>query len=96
MGTVCTADPGSLPAGTQVGSWRVVSQQGRGSYGIVYRVDRVGQEETGPFALKMARHPLDPRFEREWELLSRIRHAHVPRFEVQGWVKLPPRHRRVS
>jgi serine/threonine protein kinase len=83
------ADPAALPLGTQVGSWRIVSQQGSGSYGIVYRVERVGQEEAGPFALKVARRLLDPRFEREWVLLSRIRHAHVPRFEVQGWVTLP-------
>jgi len=84
-----TADPAGLPPGTQVGTWRVVSQQGSGSYGIVYRVERVGQEQAGPFALKVARHPLDPRFAREWELLSRLSHAHVPRFEVQGWVTLP-------
>jgi serine/threonine protein kinase len=83
------ADPAALAPGTQVGSWRVVSRHGSGSYGIVYRVERVGREEAGPFALKVARHPLDPRFEREWELLPRIRHAHVPRFEVQGWVTLP-------
>jgi serine/threonine protein kinase len=89
METVPTADPAALPPGTQVGSWRVVRQQGSGSYGIVYQVERVGQGEAGPFALKVAKNPLDPRFEREWELLSRIRHAHVPRFEVQGWVTLP-------
>jgi serine/threonine protein kinase len=83
------ADPAALPPGTQVGSWRIMGQQGSGSYGIVYRVERVGQEEAGPFALKVARRLLDPRFEREWVLLSRIRHAHVPRFEVQGWVTLP-------
>ncbi len=89
METVRTADPAALPPGTQVGSWRVVSRHGSGSYGVIYRVERVGQEEAGPFALKLARHPLDPRFEREWELLSRIRHAQVPRFEARGWVTLP-------
>jgi hypothetical protein len=83
------ADPAALPPGTQVGSWRIMGQQGSGSYGVVYRVERVGQEGAGPFALKVARRLLDPRFEREWVLLSRIRHAHVPRFEVQGWVTLP-------
>jgi serine/threonine protein kinase len=87
--TVHSADSASLPPGTQIGSWRVVSQHGKGSYGVVYRVEKVGQENSGPFALKVARHPLDPRFEREWELLSRIRHPQVPRFEVQGWVTLP-------
>ena len=89
MTTVRSADSASLLPGTQVGSWRVVSQQGDGSYGVVYRVERVGQEDAGPFALKLAKHPLDPRFEREGELLSRIRHSQVPRFEARGWVTLP-------
>jgi serine/threonine protein kinase len=83
------ADPAMLPPGIQVGSWRVVNLHGSGSYGVVYRVERAGQEDAGPFALKVAKHPLDPRFEREWALLSRIRHVNVPRFEVQGWVTLP-------
>jgi len=87
--TVHSADSAALLPGTQVGSWRVVSQHGKGSYGVVYRVEKIGQESSGPFALKVARHPLDPRFEREWELLSRIRHPQVPRLEVQGWVTFP-------
>ncbi|HEX8702910.1 MAG TPA: hypothetical protein VF815_29005 [Myxococcaceae bacterium] len=66
METGRTADPAALPPGTQVGSWRVVGQKGSGSYGIVYRVERVGQEEAGPFSLKVVRHPLDRRFEWEW------------------------------
>jgi serine/threonine protein kinase len=87
--TVLSADSASLLPGTQVGSWRVVSQHGDGSYGVVYRVVRVGQEDAGPFALKVAKHPLDPRFEREWELLSLIRHPQVPSFEARGWVTFP-------
>jgi serine/threonine protein kinase len=87
--TVLSADSASLLPGTQIGSWRVVSQHGDGSYGVVYRVVRVGQEDAGPFALKVAKHPLDPRFEREWELLSRIRHPQVPSFEARGWVTFP-------
>ncbi|HEX8703493.1 MAG TPA: serine/threonine-protein kinase [Myxococcaceae bacterium] len=89
MKTVHSADSAALPLGTQIGAWRVVGQHGNGSYGVVYRVEKVGQENEGPFALKVAKHPLDPRFEREWELLSRIRHPQVPRFEARGWVTLP-------
>jgi len=83
-----SGDQAALTPGMQLGSWRVLSQHGSGSYGIIYRVERIGQEQAGPFALKLARHPLDPRFDREWQLLSRIRHAHVPRFEIQGWLSL--------
>jgi serine/threonine protein kinase len=72
-----------------VGAWRVVSRHGSGSYGVVYRVERVGQVDATPFALKLAKHPLDPRFEREGELLSRIRHPHVPGFEARGWLTFP-------
>ncbi len=78
-------NPSSLPAGTEVGNWRVLSLRGRGSYGAVYRVEKVGEEEAGPFALKLATHPQDPRFEREVELLSRLRHPHVPELRGRGW-----------
>jgi hypothetical protein len=74
METMHAADPASLLPGTQIGVWRVVSRRGCGSYGVVYRVERVGNAEAGPFALKLALHPLDPRFEREAKLLSRIDH----------------------
>lgn len=78
-------NPASLPPGTEVGPWHVVEQRGRGAYGVVYRVERAGGADATPFALKLALHPLDPRFEREGELLSRIRHAHVPRLQDRGW-----------
>jgi serine/threonine protein kinase len=75
-------DPVSLPVGTEVGEWRVVSWAGRGTYGTVYRVVRRGREAEGPYALKLALHPRDKRFEREWELLSRINHPNVPSLEA--------------
>ncbi|MFL5345960.1 MAG: serine/threonine protein kinase [Hyalangium sp.] len=78
-------DPAALPPGTLVGSWRVLNRGSRGAYGVVYRVEEVGHEEAGSFALKLALHPLDPRFEREAELLSRIRHPQVPRLQGRGW-----------
>lgn len=77
-------EPSSLPLGTQVGAWRVLGRGGHGSYGMVYRVERVGDAGAGTFALKLALRPLDPRFEREAELLSRLTHAHVPRLFDQG------------
>jgi eukaryotic-like serine/threonine-protein kinase len=78
-------DSAGLAAGTEVGAWRVVSHQGQGAYGAVYRAERIGAEDTGPFALKLALHPLDPRFEREGELLSRLNTPHVPRLHDRGW-----------
>ncbi|SEU35153.1 Serine/threonine protein kinase [Stigmatella erecta] len=73
-----------------MGAWRVLEQRGQGSYGAVYRVEKGGHPEEGPFALKLALHLNDPRFEREGELLSRLQHAGIPRlvergtWEVQG------------
>ncbi|MFL5348737.1 MAG: serine/threonine-protein kinase [Hyalangium sp.] len=87
METAPPKDPADLPSGTQVGAWQVVSRRGQGSYGVVYRVQRVGHPEAGDFALKLARHPMNPRFERERELLSRLHHAHVPRLHDSGWWK---------
>jgi hypothetical protein len=56
-------NPASRPVGTVVGPWRV-----EGWAGLVYRAVRVGCEEEGPVALKLAVHPEDPRFEREVRL----------------------------
>ncbi|WP_224243490.1 serine/threonine-protein kinase [Hyalangium gracile] len=77
-------DPLFLPVGMRVGEWRVQGWRGRGAYGTLYRVERVGQEAAGSFALKLATHPRDERFEREAWLLSRIQSPHVPRFLGQG------------
>jgi serine/threonine protein kinase len=77
-------DPAALPAGMQVGEWRVVSWGGRGAYGTVYRVARLGRENEEHFALKLALRPRDERFEREAELLSRIEHPNIPRLESRG------------
>jgi hypothetical protein len=38
-------DPLALPVGTRVGPWRVTGFRGRGSYGTLYRVERVGHEQ---------------------------------------------------
>ncbi|HEX8701403.1 MAG TPA: serine/threonine-protein kinase [Myxococcaceae bacterium] len=77
-------NPASLPNGAQVGAWRVQGWCGRGTYGVVYRVEHVGAEAEGPFALKLALHAKDARFDREAELLSRIAHPNVPRLRDHG------------
>ncbi|WP_224245275.1 serine/threonine protein kinase [Hyalangium gracile] len=74
-----------LPPGMGVGPWCVVRRHARGTYGTVYLAERAGHPEAGRFALKMANAPMDPRFARETEVLARIRHPHVPRFEDRGW-----------
>jgi hypothetical protein len=50
----------------------------------VYRAVRIGEEQAGPVALKVALHPDDPRFEREVTLLSRLHHSHVPLLQDHG------------
>jgi hypothetical protein len=62
----------------------VVSRRGQGSYGVIYLAEPVGQEGAGPVALKLALHAGDERFEREVELLSRLKHPHVPRLLDSG------------
>ncbi|MFL5347394.1 MAG: serine/threonine protein kinase [Hyalangium sp.] len=76
--------PALLPGGTVVGRWRVVAWAGRGSSGTIYRAVPLGQERAPAVALKLAVHPEDPRFEREGELLSRLRHPSVPRLWDRG------------
>jgi serine/threonine protein kinase len=82
-------NPTSLPLGTQVGAWRVLGFRGRGIYGTVYAAERVDREQTGLAALKLAIYPADPRFERETELLARIRHPSVPRLLDAGLWRAP-------
>jgi serine/threonine protein kinase len=77
-------DPAALLPGARIGPWRVVAWRGRGSYGVVYRAVREGREEAGPVALKLALQPEEPRFEREVQLLSRLRHPGIPRLLGRG------------
>jgi serine/threonine protein kinase len=83
--------PSLLQPGTQVGDWRVEDRRGQGAYGVVYRAVRVGQEDAGPVALKLAVYPWDQRFAREAELLSRLsHHPGVPRLLGRGlWRHAP-------
>jgi serine/threonine protein kinase len=76
--------PLRLPSGTRVGQWRVVAWQDQGASGTVYRALRIGQEQAGPAALKLALYPGDARFARETELLSRLSHPSIPRLLDQG------------
>jgi len=73
-----------LPEGTRIGPWRVVRCAGQGMFGTVYRVQRAEPEDPRHFALKLARYPNDPRFQREVELLRRIEHPSVPRLHEAG------------
>jgi serine/threonine protein kinase len=67
----------------------VESLQGQGAYGAVYRAVRVGQEHTGPVALKLALYPWDARFGREAELLSRLSHPSIPHLLGRGLLRHP-------
>jgi len=78
--------------GSRVGSWLVLERVGGGTHGVVFRAVHADRPDGPSYALKLARQPEDPRFEREATLLSRIRHPAVPRFEDQG-VWMSPRGR---
>ncbi|ADO68619.1 serine/threonine-protein kinase [Stigmatella aurantiaca] len=85
-----TLSPEALPDGTRLGPWRVEGRAGYGTYGAVYRVRRTRRILPQLVALKLARYPDDLRFEREAELLTRIRHPSVPRLLGQGTWKASP------
>jgi serine/threonine protein kinase len=76
---------GTLPPGTVVDGWRLLEIIDRGAFGIVYAAEPLVPGLVGLFALKMATRPQDLRFQREVELLSRIRHPLVPRLHGHGW-----------
>ncbi|WP_037583358.1 serine/threonine-protein kinase [Stigmatella aurantiaca] len=77
-------NPALLPPGTAVGSWRVRAWAGGGVHGAVYQAVPWNDERANPVALKLALLPRDPRFAREVELLSRVRHPHIPRLRDSG------------
>jgi eukaryotic-like serine/threonine-protein kinase len=79
-----TPHPAFLPPGTVVGPWRVVAWAGGGVHGAVYRVVHVDNAQAPPVALKVALMPRDPRFVREAQLLTRIRHPSVPQWVGSG------------
>jgi eukaryotic-like serine/threonine-protein kinase len=84
---VTFVDPHAPALGSIVGAWRLLARIDSGSYGVVYRAQRADDPESPPVALKLAKQPGDPRFEREAELLRRVRHLGVPRYEGFGeWV----------
>ncbi|WP_225411771.1 serine/threonine-protein kinase [Stigmatella hybrida] len=76
--------PEALPPGTPLGSWRVQGRAGYGTYGAVYLAHKKGWRKGPAVALKLARFPEDPRFDREAELLTRIQHPSVPRLLGRG------------
>jgi serine/threonine protein kinase len=75
--------------GSLIGPWRVFERVGSGGNGIVYRACLAEDPGRGNYALKLAREPECPRFEREAELLSRIGHPHVPRLVGRGTWQSP-------
>lgn len=80
-------DPRTPVLGSIVGPWLLLGRIDSGSYGVVFRARRADDPEAPPVALKVAKNPGDPRFEREAEVLRRTRHPGVPHYEDFGhWV----------
>lgn len=72
------------PLGATVGPWLILGRVDSGSYGVVFHAQRTHAPESPPVALKVAKQPGDPRFERETEVLQRSHHPSIPRFEGMG------------
>ncbi|MFL6233961.1 MAG: protein kinase domain-containing protein [Thermoanaerobaculia bacterium] len=78
------ADGSSLPAGTRVGSWRLLELLGRGGMGEVYLAERDEGTFTQRAALKLIKQGMDSRaivrrFVRERQILSRLEHPGIAR-----------------
>jgi tRNA A-37 threonylcarbamoyl transferase component Bud32/F0F1-type ATP synthase membrane subunit c/vacuolar-type H+-ATPase subunit K len=72
----------SLPAGTTVGAWRVVSLLGRGGMGEVYLAERSDPAFAQRVALKVIKRGMDSqaivrRFVRERQILARLDHPNL-------------------
>ena len=76
--------PESLPAGTEVGHWRVVEKLGVGGYGAAYQVEDI-HHPGAKLALKLALRPGDARAGREVVLLmDKAVHPNVVRIHGHG------------
>jgi serine/threonine protein kinase len=74
-----------LPSpGATVGPWLILDRLDRGSFGVVFRARRADLPESPPVAVKVAKQPGDPRFEREDEVLQHSHHPSIPRYEGGG------------
>jgi hypothetical protein len=62
----------------------VVAWAGQGVHGVIFQAVRIGQEDAGLVALKLALLPDDPRLAREVAVLSRADHPSVPRLLDSG------------
>ncbi len=73
-----------LPTDTRIGQWRLVAPLKAGAFGCVYEAVLAEEPHSPTFALKLARHAGDARFEREAWLLSHLHHVGVPRLHGAG------------
>ncbi len=73
-----------LPTDTLIGQWRLVTPLKAGAFGCVYEAVLAEEPHSPTFALKLARHAGDARFEREAWLLSHLHHVGVPRLHGAG------------
>ncbi len=73
-----------LPADTLIGPWRLLAHLNSGAFGRVYLSVLAQQPDSPLYALKLARHVGDARFEREAALLSRLQHLGVPKLHSSG------------
>jgi serine/threonine protein kinase len=77
-----------LPAiGSLVGPWLILGRLDSGSFGVVFHARLANQPDSPPVAVKVAKWPEDPRFEREDEVLQSNNHPSIPRYEGGGlWI----------
>jgi len=79
-----TANPQAALLGATVGPWLILGRLDSGTFGVVYRARRAGHPDSPPVALKMAKQPGDPRFDRETEVLQGSHHPSIPLYEDRG------------
>ncbi|HEX8705340.1 MAG TPA: serine/threonine protein kinase, partial [Myxococcaceae bacterium] len=85
---VTDVNPLNLQPGDRVDGWRILRLIGRGSYGVVYEVEKDGQH----FALKLAcrtglgvdPQKTDARAQREIACLQQLNHPHIIRMWSHG------------
>lgn len=74
----------ALPAGTEIGCWRVLKELGRGGMGVVMLAERIDGQFEQRVALKLIKRGMDSeavlaRFLRERQILARLSHPNIAR-----------------
>lgn len=75
---------------TEIGAWRLLGVPSSGAFGSVFKAESLQHSGGEPFAFKLAHRRMDPRLQREAELLRRVRHRVIAGERSRAYLTFHP------